>query len=56
MYPSTTLQMVQNSEEWLMHKRIVIQRDLDGLEKWAERKFNKGKYQVLHLRRNNPMV
>lgn len=33
------------------------QRDLERLEKWAERnltKFNKGKYQALHLGRNNP--
>ncbi|PKU30795.1 rna-directed dna polymerase from mobile element jockey-like [Limosa lapponica baueri] len=36
----------------------VIQRNLDRLEKWSDRnlmQFTKGKYQFLHLGKNNPM-
>lgn len=36
----------------------AIQRDLDSLEKWAEKKLmilSKKKNKVMHLGRNNPM-
>lgn len=40
-----------------MHQGVTIQRDLDRLENWAERKllkFNKEKHQFLYLGRNKP--
>lgn len=35
--------------------RAAIQRDFSKLEKWANMKFNKEKYEVLHLEKNNPL-
>ena len=38
---------------------LPIQRNLDRLEKWANRnlmKFKREQCQVLHVRRNNPML
>ncbi|KAJ7411886.1 rna-directed dna polymerase from mobile element jockey-like [Willisornis vidua] len=41
-----------NWEEWLPHQSV--QRDLGRLEKWADRKFNKGKCKILYLGRIKP--
>ncbi|KAK4828161.1 hypothetical protein QYF61_024076, partial [Mycteria americana] len=55
--PSTNLLMTQKWEEWLIRQRVMLPcRDLNRLKKWADRnlmQFIKGKYKVLHLRRNN---
>ncbi|GAB0188332.1 hypothetical protein GRJ2_001298500 [Grus japonensis] len=56
------LQLVVEETKWggvadTSEGHAAIQRDLDRLEKWADRnlmKFSKGKCKVLHLGRNNP--
>ncbi|KAK4827715.1 hypothetical protein QYF61_021015 [Mycteria americana] len=48
--------LIPNWEEWLMHKIGIP--PFRGLEEWSNRnlvKSDKGKCQVLHLGRNNPM-
>jgi len=57
---SAGLQMIHNSEEWLIPYTVyaAIQRDLKRLEKWAGRHlvlFRKGKRKALHLGGNSPM-
>ncbi|KAK4827299.1 hypothetical protein QYF61_016526 [Mycteria americana] len=50
--------MIQNLEEWLLHKRVLLPLSvLSRLEKWRNRnlmKFSKGKCKLLPLGRNNP--
>ncbi|KAK4806711.1 hypothetical protein QYF61_027712 [Mycteria americana] len=51
---------IQNWKVQLVHQigHAAIQRDLNRLEKWADRnlmQFSKGKRKVLPLTRNNPM-
>ena len=58
--PSASLDIIQKLGEVIdkLYGCAVIQRDLDRLEKWADRnlmKYSKGKNKVLHLCRNNPM-
>jgi len=51
--------MTQSWEEWLIsHPDAATQRDLNRLEKWADRNlgnFSKEKCKVPHLARNNPI-
>lgn len=53
----TELGLVDAPDDCVAIQILQIIQNLDRLEKWAKRnltKFNKGKYQVLHLRRNKP--
>ena len=58
--PSASLPVTQNWEEWfnVPEGHTAIHKGLNGVEKLSDRnllKFNKGRYKVLHLGRNNLM-
>lgn len=50
-------QMILNQVEWLIHQsHLDIQRDLNKVVKWDDRKFmTSNKHQILHLGRNSLM-
>lgn len=56
--PSTSMQMMQKWEGWLIDNCAPILRDLDRLKNWAERtlmQFNKKMYKPLYFGRIYPM-
>lgn len=57
--PSGGLLIKPNYEEWLTNQGVLLpdSQDLNKLEEWVDSnlmQFNKGKYKVLHLGKNNP--
>ncbi|PKU45943.1 rna-directed dna polymerase from mobile element jockey-like [Limosa lapponica baueri] len=53
---SASLQTIKYQEEWLIHQRVMLLRDLDRLEKWADRnpmKFKQAKCKIVFLGRKN---